>query len=281
MNTKLFFIAFGLAAILAQRVINPPSSSLSGNGAPSSSVCTAATPGLIYVQLDAAAGEKVWTCAAGSWDQQGTAGITPSGVTVMITSGTCATGYTEVAGLNGKTLWGTVAANSDVGGTGGNDTITPAGTNASVSAGTPSGTNGTVSFTPAGSVSAHTHGAGGYTALAQSWLLNGTYTPLGVINTVDLAATGVGGAHAVSNAGGANPTFTGTAATNLDILGTNTGSNVTGTSASTTPTFTGNSGTVPAETFTGSALGTHTHTFTGNSFDNRSAFEKVIFCSKN
>ena len=58
-------------------------------------------------------------------------------------------------------------------------------------------------------------------------------------------------------------------------------------------TFTGNTGTVSAETFTGSALGTHTHTLTAmgtngtstvtgtmNSFDNRPAFVKVIFCQK-
>lgn len=51
-----------------------------------------------------------------------------------------------------------------------------------------------------------------------------------------------------------------------------------------------NAHTHPAPTFTGSALATHSHTqgtlansaptFAGSSFDNRSAFVKVIFCSK-
>jgi hypothetical protein len=76
-----------------------------------------------------------------------------------------------------------------------------------------------------------------------------------------------------------------------------------------TPTFTGSAlsthtHTVPAETFTGSALTTHTHTLTAtgtngtasftpsgsngtssvtgtlNSFDNRPAYVKVIYCQK-
>src|SRR6266403_2082567 len=35
----------------------------------------------------------------------------PSGVIVMILSGTCPSGFTEVSGLNGKMLRGTLAAN--------------------------------------------------------------------------------------------------------------------------------------------------------------------------
>lgn len=83
-----------------------------------------------------------------------------------------------------------------------------------------------------------------------------------------------------------------------------------GTLAASTPTVswpvgvpTNATSTIPAETFTGSALGTHTHTltatgtnaaatftgnagtvpaetWTGNSFDNRSAFIRVIYCIK-
>ncbi len=45
-------------------------------------------------------------------------------MTVVVTTGTCPAGYTEVAGLNGKFLLGTLAANKDIGGTGGSDTIT-------------------------------------------------------------------------------------------------------------------------------------------------------------
>jgi hypothetical protein len=79
-------------------------------------------------------------------------------------------------------------------------------------------------------------------------------------------------------------TFTGSSATSSAVsAGTPIGTNATGT---VTPL-----GTVAAPVFTGSALGTHTHTvtatgtintpvFTGNSFDNRSAFIRLIACSK-
>lgn len=52
----------------------------------------------------------------------------PTGIIILKTSGTCDTGWTEVTALNGKLLRGTVAANGNVGTTGGNSTITPAGT---------------------------------------------------------------------------------------------------------------------------------------------------------
>lgn len=164
----------------------------------------------------------------------------PSGAILLINSGTCPTGYSEVSGLDGKTLLGTLNAHGDVGTSGGSDSITPtvnsltaaaqtftgsSATSSAVSAGTPAGTNGTASVaTVSGSK----------------------------------AGTSTG---AFSTIGGVSP---------------------------------GSSFTVPAETFTGSALGTHTHTLTAtgtngtstvtgtlNSFDNRSAFVKVIFCSKN
>src|SRR5690348_6703334 len=54
--------------------------------------------------------------------------VPPVGSILIITSGGCPNGYTEVSALNGKTILGTVAANNDIGSTGGSDTITPAGT---------------------------------------------------------------------------------------------------------------------------------------------------------
>lgn len=57
----------------------------------------------------------------------------PSGSIVFITSGTCPPGYSEVSALSARTLEFTVAANANVGTTGGSDTITPAGTIASSS----------------------------------------------------------------------------------------------------------------------------------------------------
>jgi hypothetical protein len=103
----------------------------------------------------------------------------PTGLITLVVSGSCPSGFTEVTALDGKMLRGTLAAHGDVGTTGGNATITPAGTvsqpsltlnsytpagsvaaptftgtsnqtTSAVSAGTPAGTNGTVSFTPAG-----------------------------------------------------------------------------------------------------------------------------------
>ena len=89
----------------------------------------------------------------------------PSGSILMISSGACPAGFTESATLNGTMPFGTLAANGDVGTTGGSNTITPtvasltaaaqafsgnSATTSAVSAGTPAGTNGTVSFTPAG-----------------------------------------------------------------------------------------------------------------------------------
>ncbi len=48
----------------------------------------------------------------------------PSGLITFIAAGTCPTGWSEVSALNGKFLRGTLAANDDVGNTGGSDTIT-------------------------------------------------------------------------------------------------------------------------------------------------------------
>jgi hypothetical protein len=58
-------------------------------------------------------------CAA---DQTGAGGL-PSGIIVFSLSA-CPNGFTEVAGLGGKFVLGTVAASGDVGTTGGSDTIT-------------------------------------------------------------------------------------------------------------------------------------------------------------
>lgn len=198
----------------------------------------------------------------------------PSGAMIMILSGTCPSSFTEVTALNGQFLEGTIAANGDVGGTGGNSTITPAGTvstptfsgasdtTSAVSAGTPAGSNGT---TTTGATSAGT--PAGTNA---STTITSASTEVPVTSPTKYVFSTLNSAAAASSSPSITipaETFTGSA------LATHTH-------------------TVPAETFTGSALGTHTHTvtptgtvsqptFTGNSVDPRPPFTKVIFCSKN
>lgn len=69
--------------------------------------------------------DDTWTLltdmAAGSGES------VPQGAIIFIDSGPCPTGYAEATELEGKTIIGTVAANKDVGTTGGSDTITPEG----------------------------------------------------------------------------------------------------------------------------------------------------------
>src|SRR5262249_53816600 len=80
----------------------------------------------------------------------------PTGFIIMLLSGTCPTGWSEVAALNGRTLIGTLAANGDVGTTGGSDTMTPAVANPAF---TPGGTNSAPTFNGT-ALAAHSHGPG-------------------------------------------------------------------------------------------------------------------------
>lgn len=52
-------------------------------------------------------------------------GGVPAGSILLVNSGTCPSGFTEVAALNGVALRGTVAANKDVGTSTGSDSATP------------------------------------------------------------------------------------------------------------------------------------------------------------
>lgn len=211
--------------------------------------------------LDATDSQTFVCPASGTWPANPTMWNykVPTGLVTLITNGSCPTGWTEVSALNGVMLRGTLAANGDVGGIGGNTTITPAGTisiptftgtsnqtTSAVSAGTPSGTNSTASFTPAGT------------------------------NATASVAT-VSGSTKGTNSGGFNT-----------IGGSSPGSSFTIPAE----VFTGTVGTIPAETFTGSALATHTHTltpsgtistptFTGTAVDPSPRYMKVIFCSAN
>jgi hypothetical protein len=214
----------------------------------------------------------------------------PSGLITLILSGTCPSGWTEVSALNGKMLRGTVAANNDVGTTGGNATITPAGTVSQP-------TLAMNAYTPAGTVAAPTFTGSLGTVPAE------TFT--GTANQATSATTA--GTPAGTN--GATATSGNCAATNI----------AAGTGSTTACKATAPNLTIPAETFTGSAMATHTHTLTpagtnstasftpagtnsapafagtqatltgtvsqptfqGNAVDPSPSYVKVIFCSKN
>lgn len=206
--------------------------------------------------------------------QSGSSSTIPVGSILLIDTGTCPTGFTEVSSLANKFLVGTLSTNSDIGITGGADNITPNGTisgltftgnsisTSLVSGGTPSGTISQPTFTGS-ALAAHSH-----------------ELPFQIATTtttrqIAAATFGTGTARAatsVSTTGTANTTSAAVALTQSISAGTPIG-------------------TISIPTFTGSALGTHSHTltatgtitggvFTGNSQDNRPSFVKVIFCKK-
>lgn len=215
---------------------------------------------------------KFKRCNGSTWSivDLGGGGGVPAGTIIMITSGSCSTGYTQVTALNGKTLIGTLAANGDVGTTGGNDSITPAG---SVATGVFTGTAwtppviswpaGVPTFTgtPFSSIINHTHPV---TITSTSRVQGGTTAA--TTGTHIMTSTATGGSARAPTAG---DLFTGTT------------SNPTGGVASITPAGTNawpaGVPTIGAYTPAGT-IGTQA--FTGTSFDNRSAYTKVIFCSK-
>lgn len=98
----------------------------SGDGVPT----MACRNGDTYDQTDATS-DYSWRCIKGSWKRQASAGAVggiPVGAILLIVSGTCPSGFIEETSLNGKTLFGTLAVNANVGMVGGADSITPAGT---------------------------------------------------------------------------------------------------------------------------------------------------------
>lgn len=179
--------------------------------------------------------------------QIGGAGVAPGQITLIL-SGTCPAGFSEVAALNGKTLVGTLAANGNVGTTGGSDTITPAGTV-------------TAPVFTGSALPTHTHTLTGLTQNVSAGTPTGTVGSVNATGTPTLVAP-VGAGQNVANFVHTHPppTFTGIVMpTHNHAPGTLANSN---TSAGT-----------PAGTNSAPA-------FTGTSLDNRSAFVRVIFCSK-
>lgn len=160
----------------------------------------------------------------------------PAGTTTFVTSGSCATGWTEITALNGRMLRGTVAANGNVGTTGGSDTYTPAGT---VAAPTISWPAGVPTFAGvSGVVPAQTFTGSSATSSAVS-----AGTPAGT-NAAITAGTPAGTVSALTT--GADSSTTGGVAKAI----------------AQTPTFTGAALATHTHVFTGAALATHTHTLT-------------------
>jgi hypothetical protein len=225
--------------------------SVVGSAQPTSGCGLSNQPGLSVV------GGLLYYCSsANTWTAVTVGSTIPSGAIVFLTSGTCPAGWTEVSALSGKTLIGTVAANGDVGTTGGSDTITPAGTTTAptftgsssvTSAQTFTGSSATTSAVSAGTPA----GTNGATATSG----NCTATNL-AIGTGALSACKATAPNLTVPAEG----FTGSALSPHSHTLTATGTNGTGT---VTPL-----GTVAAPVFT------------GTQFDNRSSWTKVIACAK-
>lgn len=90
--------------------------------------------------------------------------IAPGQITLII-SGVCPFGFSEVVALNGKTVIGTLAANHDVGTTGGSDTIMPAGTVAPIAATATAGLKTPTAAVQNVASEAHTHPAPAFSGI--------------------------------------------------------------------------------------------------------------------
>lgn len=185
-------------------------------------------------------GQKlVWDSSATNWVCAASDGV-PQGAIFAFESGNCPSGYTEATSLNGRVPLGTLVANGNVGTTGGNDTITPAGTVAAP----------TFTGTAFSSVINHTHTV--------------TVNDPGHTHTQSVNSATTGGLSGYTPDTSTNTTST---------SGFSTLSNTTGITASTANPAGGVSSITPAGTNSAPA-------FTGTQFDNRSAFVRVIYCKK-
>jgi hypothetical protein len=171
---------------------------------------------LVYVLLRAQTSSIPTT----NWvTNQGYITAVPSGLVTFIVSGTCPIGWTQVSSLNGVMLRGTLVANGDVGGNGGNATITPTGTistpiftgsqstTSATSAGTSTGTNGTSSVTTTSGSKAGSS-AGAYTAIGGSAVGSSFSVPAQIFTGSAMATH----THTITPTGTISiPTFTGVA----------------------------------------------------------------------
>lgn len=202
--------------------------------------------------------DRLWAChPGGTWIQINAPAALPSGGELLIFTGACPSGTTEDDTLNGQMVEFTTAANSNVGTTGGSNSITPEGTNSAplltMNPFTPAGTNSAPAltmnpFTPAGSNSAPSLTMNPFTPAGT----NSAPTFTGTLDTTSAVSAGT--------PAGTNSTAS-FSATGVDI-GTTTTSHTISVFNGTTIASGTNTLSVPAETFTGTALATHTHTVT-------------------
>jgi hypothetical protein len=196
--------------------------------------------------------------------------------TILLMTTACPSGYTEVTALNGAMPLGTIAANGDVGTTGGTNTITP--TVASLTAAAQ-----TVSYP----VNVPTIAAGSFTQPTISWPVGVPTNGAIAIGTFVNVATTTSGNSAATNIAAGTGSLTAAKATapNLTVP-------AEGHSGSLTPPTISWPAGVPTNAsgaFSEGAIswpanpptnGTSSVTGTLSSFDNRSAWVKVIFCQK-
>jgi|SRR3990170_3060198 len=200
---------------------------------------------------------KLWDCAPPG----GGGGGPPAGSILLIVSGTCPSGYVEETTLNGKFLLGTLAANADIGSTGGADNITPAGT---VSQPTFTGD----------ALAAHAHAVGTYAVSAPTFTGTSSTVVLNHVHVQNVNSGTTGGQEGY----GKDTSTNGSIATGLSTANPTGGSpSYTPAGTNSAPTLSGSSQSLSGGTPSGTVS---QPTFTGTQFDNRSAFVRVIFCRK-
>lgn len=222
--------------------------------------------GAIYYKTDTDAG--LYACsAANTWTStSGESASVPAGSILLVASGTCPTAYTEVSALNGKTLIGTLNANADVGGTGGADSVTP---NAHSETAVTEHASHTHTYTD---VLNHTH-----TVNVTDPGHNHTQNAHNHVVTSQTATTGSATSyeHGVLDTSSAEAEAT-------EVTASTTATNIANTTGITAATVNPAGGVASGTTAGPSATLTHsvTQPATHAALDNRSAFVKVIFCSK-
>lgn len=276
------------------------------------SAALAAPMPAVNSELPGCADGKIMKQSSGVWScESETAGGVAAGLITFVITGTCPSGWTEVAALNGKAIYGTVAANADVGGAVGSDTITPTVNSLTAAAQTVNSLTAAAQTFTGNSTTVPALAAG---TLATAWpagVPTFAGTPFsGIINHTH-PITDPGHTHVITELRNAT---TGGATTNIALtadttstLGTKvTGSGTTGVTtsnpaggvASITPAGTvawpAGVPTISGSTATGSltplgsnaasavtgTMNSSAVTGTLNSFNNRPAGIKAIFCQK-